>query len=1073
MSLLRHAATLLSQVRRPRDLDAIAATLGFGEFQALDARGATALGLGAPVRRPSVARGAGTLRALRFACDPTTTARDVVARAAAQLATRSPQMLWLVLAVHEPTATVIIAAPAPGGGARVAALAAESPHVTDSDAETLAAMASASQGADVLVHHRWRELLGREALTRRFYRELERVVGLLASTARGNVREDVRREIALLHASRLLFLAFLEAKGWLDGDREFLRRRFDAQCLNGGEVHRRLLDPLFFGTLNTPVSRRAPVARALGRVPFLNGGLFARAPVERRTRALRFTDEALGEMIVGVLGRFRVTAREQSTAWHEAAVDPEMLGRAFESLMASPERRATGAYYTPPELIERVTTEGLEASLVARGVSALALRAAMGGARLRAADQLALRRALDQFRVLDPACGSGAFLVHVLERLATLERAGGDSRPVAEVRRELLTRSVFGVDVNPTAVWLCELRLWLAVVLDAPDGDPTRVAPLPNLDRHVRVGDALAGEAFGGETPGDGTFAHVSSAAAALGVPTHGASAAAATSSTIVRLRLRYARATGSRKRLLARALDREERRIALAVADHACTTATRRRRDLLSALRTRDLFAQRSRPSAAQARQLESLRVAARDANRQRAALLRGASLPFAFAAHFADAAANGGFDLVLGNPPWVRLHQIPAASREAFRRSYRAFRDAAWIAGAELSGATRGFAAQADLAALFVERSLALTRPAGAVALLAPAKLWRSLAGGGVRRVVLDDADLLRLEDWSESRAAFDAVVYPSLLVALRKAGATDAAAPLQAAVQRREQPLAWTMSRASLPLDDSPGAPWLLLPPDARAAFDHLCAIGVPMAETVFGRPRLGVKTGCNEAFLVPADGSRLAAARGRPILRGEHVRAWRALPSTESIVWTHDAAGTPLATLPSDVAARLAPWRRRLEARTDATAAPWWTLFRTEAARHDTARVVWSDIARVPRALVLPAGDRTVPLNSCYVAHAADDDDALALAAYLNSPVAGAWLAAIAEPARGGYHRYLGWTVARLPLPRDWPRAVALLAPLAREAMRGSAPDDATLTAAVAKAFRVRHADIAALLVWCLR
>ena len=284
MSLLRHAATLLSQAHRARDLDAIAATLGFGEFQTLDARGAASLGLGNPALRPAIARGAGTLRALRFACDARASARDVVARAAAQLGARSPQMLWLVLAVHEPTHTVIIAAPAPGGGSRVAALATESRHVTDSDAETLAAMASASQGADVLVHHRWRELLGRDALTRRFYRELERVVGQLASTARGNVREDARREVALLHASRLLFLAFLEAKGWLDGDRDFLRRRFDAQCLAGGEVHQRLLDPLFFGTLNTSVSRRAPVARAFGRVPFLNGGLFARAPVERRAR---------------------------------------------------------------------------------------------------------------------------------------------------------------------------------------------------------------------------------------------------------------------------------------------------------------------------------------------------------------------------------------------------------------------------------------------------------------------------------------------------------------------------------------------------------------------------------------------------------------------------------------------------------------------------------------------------------------------------------------------------------------------------------------------------------------------
>ena len=1047
MSHLRNAAERLAAVRHAADLDAIATELGFGPFDALDARTASNLGLSADARRPGVARGSGTLRALRFAIADGAAPRETVARLTARLGDRAPQMLWLVLAAHQPTKTLYLAAPASGGGARVVALAVEWTHVTDSDAETLAAMAGASGGVDLLVHHRWRELLGREALTRRFYRELERVVTHLASSAKGNAPEAVRREIALLHASRLLFLAFLEAKDWLDRDREYLRHRYDAQCLAGGDVHRRLLDPLFFGTLNTPIPRRAPAARALGDIPFLNGGLFARTPIEGRARALRFTDEAIGDLIVNVLGRYRVTSREQSTAWHEAAVDPEMLGRAFESLMASPERRATGAFYTPPELIERVTMAGLDAALAPRGVGPALLRAALDGKRIGLRDRAALQRALDGFRVLDPACGSGAFLVHLLERLATLARAAGDTRSVTALRRDLLTRSIFGVDVNPTAVWLCELRLWLAVVIDAPETDPSRVPPLPNLDRHVRAGDALAGAAFG-------------------------APVSASSSRAVTRLRLRYARATGCRKQMLARALDGEERRVAIAAAEHACTVAAAARRDLIGALRSRDLFAARIAPTAAQARDLETMRVAARDARRRLASLRRGAPLPFAFGAHFADAAANGGFDLIVGNPPWVRLHQIPPASREAFRRAYRSFRDAAWLAGAESAGATRGFGAQADLAALFVERSLALTRVAGAIALLVPSKLWRSLAGGGVRRVVRDQSEIVRLEDWSESRAAFDAVVYPSLLVA-RRVVTPDAGHAVHAAVHRRTAPLEWSMASQVLPLDATPGAPWLLLPPEARAAFDHLASAGEPFALSRFQRPLLGVKTGCNDAFVIDDGASFADASLLRPVLRGEHVRAWRAAATSGAIVWTHADDGAPLATLPRAARTRLEPWRRRLEARTDARHGAWWTLFRTESARHDAARVVWCDIGRTPRALVLPKGDRTVPLNTCYVARAATDDDALALAAYLNSPVAAAWLAAIAEPARGNYRRFLGWTVARLPLPRDWEHAVAHLAPLARRAMRGDVPDDATLTAAVIKAFRVRHADVAPLLVWCLR
>jgi hypothetical protein len=131
------------------------------------------------------------------------------------------------------------------------------------------------------------------------------------------------------------------------------------------------------------------------------------------------------------------------------------------------------------------------------------------------------------------------------------------------------------------------------------------------------------------------------------------------------------------------------------------------------------------------------------------------------------------------------------------------------------------------------------------------------------------------------------------------------------------------------------------------------------------------------------------------------------------------------------------------------------------------------VVWSDIGRSPRALVLPAGDPTVPLNSCYVVRAPSQNDALALCCLLNSPVAAAWLAAIAEPARGGYHRYLGWTLARLPIPRDWPRAAAMLAPLARAAIEGQTLDPATLADAATRAYRVRAHAIAPLLTWCLR
>jgi hypothetical protein len=162
--------------------------------------------------------------------------------------------------------------------------------------------------------------------------------------------------------------------------------------------------------------------------------------------------------------------------------------------------------------------------------------------------------------------------------------------------------------------------------------------------------------------------------------------------------------------------------------------------------------------------------------------------------------------------------------------------------------------------------------------------------------------------------------------------------------------------------------------------------------------------------------------------------------------------------------------LKPWRSRLEARSDSRGERWWGVFRTEAARHDCARVVWSDIGRSPRALVLEAGDPTVPLNTCYVVRAPSADDAHALTALLNSSVAASWLGALAEPARGGYRRFLGWTCARFPVPWAWEDVRAQLAPIARAAASGDAPDAWTLTERVIRAYGVRHAELAPLLTW---
>lgn len=1074
MDSLSHAARALDAAGSAEGREALLAALGFSERALpLDAAARGRLGLPSQVLAAHVSTAEGALRALSVELDDGGNVRECVSLVARQLAARCPHLLWLLVVAHAGAPAVAVATwRCTHTGPRIAAMVTERGHVVDSDAETICAMAATQEiASDTLRHIRWLDILGRDVVTRRFFHSLTGAVTLLADSLPSIIPATDANQIALLTTSRLLFLSFLETKGWLDADFGFLANGFGSCMASGGDYQRRVLEPLFFGTLNTRVTERAPRARAFGRIPFLNGGLFSRSPIERIHRRFRFTDDALGSLFGDVLVRYRFTAREDAATWSQAAIDPEMLGKVFEALMHSGNRKSHGVYYTPQHFVERITSlafvTALRDYLSADSVDRL-LHAQDCAAEAHPRALEALRR----LRILDPACGSGAFLVHALERVTHLRITLGDPVAVSEIRRSVLTRSVFGVDSNPTAVWLCQLRLWLSAVIDSQERDATRVVPLPNLDRQIRVGNSLAGLPFDPQ-------------ATAFRASDHGST-----------LRDRYARATGRRKISLGRRLDTAERDRALQAIDVAISIAGFERREIIRAARTRDLFHKLTSPDAKSRSRLLSLRSAIRSLRRRRIAITRGEIPAFAYTSHFSNVADAGGFDLVIGNPPWVRVHNVPPHERARYREQFSVYRASAWAEGARGAQAGRGFAGQIDLAALFIERSVQLLSPGGTLALLLPSKLWRSLAGGGVRQLLLDRARITTIEDHSDGRDTFDAAVYPSILVATRRgtsdiaphsteSGAQHANPPrVTVAVNRRNGIAGWVACARDVPLDATAGSPWLLLPPRARAAFDCLSRAGIPLYESALRRPHLGVKTGCNEAFIVTTQhpdsplasvtaGNRCGLLESdllRPLVRGETLTAWRLSGNAERIIWTHDADGQPLRQLPSHTHQWMVRWRRRLEQRSDCRSDRWWSLFRIESADSERARVIWADMGRAPRAAVLDAGDPTVALNTCYSITCSTAADALAFAALLNSDVVTAWLAVIAEPARGGYHRYLGWTIARLPLPTDWPRARHILAPVASAARSGHTPSAQELDALVLEAYDLTASALEPLLGW---
>jgi hypothetical protein len=330
---------------------------------------------------------------------------------------------------------------------------------------------------------------------------------------------------------------------------------------------------------------------------------------------------------------------------------------------------------------------------------------------------------------------------------------------------------------------------------------------------------------------------------------------------------------------------------------------------------------------------------------------------------------------------------------------REVLAFRYPSWRPPAGVAGR---FAHVPDLSVAFYERALELVPPGGIVALLTPAKLATAGYAERLRRRLAEKTQLERVALLDDSVAAsFGAAVYPMALVAVRREPEPGAT-------------FARTLGPSSL--DDrlpqqqlqAPG-PWVLAP-GAAAVARRLAREHRPLGER--WPPQLGVKTGADSLFLVdqPIEGAR-------PAVRGRDLTRWRMTPRVY-VLWTHDSHGRPLEHLPPSLAQRLAPHTEQLRRRTDYRRGPAWQLFRPRlgCAAH---RVLWADLARGLDAAVAPPD--VVPLNTVYGIATGSDEDALALAAILNTRWCTALARLAADPARGGFRRFNAGVVARLPLP----------------------------------------------------
>lgn len=774
-------------------------------------------------------------------------------------------------------------------------------------------------------------------------------------------RGEQRRTLALIQLTRLLFLYFIQSKGWLDYRPAYIREEVDRALNAGRNLQRWVIAPLFFGALACPPRKRSGRARALGTLPFLNGGLFTPHHIER-SAGCAVPDVAWCEAVDQLFERFHFTVTEDDESGH--AIAPDMLGHVFERVMAADRRKEAGAFYTPSDLVRRTLEEGLASAVMER----LGTSWNEAAARLNGNDPK-VRDAVAQLRILDPACGSGAFLLGALERLTQLRATA--EKPAHTLRRIVLSSQIFGVDLDPMAIRLSELRLWLAVAAGDPPTEPEQVEPLPNLDASVRQGDAL-------REPAELVSIHP------------------AASHELRVLRQRYARSTGNAKRTLVRQLRRAELQAAARAIDEGTGCLEQRIAELIHAARAPDLFGQKGRLAREDRDLLAELRRELRELRQARRELRREGRLPwFSAAAQFADVMASGGFDIVAGNPPWVRAETLAPGRRERLSRRFRWWR----------TGGGRGYQHQPDLSVAFAERACELAAPGGTIALLLPEKL-ATTGYGSVMRGALSSSCTLRMAAPipPDDAAKFGATVYPLMLVAAKRVAEPDT-----------EVRVSLDSGAPTLPQSSLGAGPWILGRAGVGDLVSALRAAHSSLGETL--RPRLGVKTGADRVFLDPED---VEPELLRPAVRGRDVRPFR-VSSRHRLLWTHDARGEPLKTLPPRARAWIAQHADTLRARSDARQGVPWTLFRVRGAL-DPWRVTWADVSRTlhAAALVREAADH-IPLNTCYVVSVSSAGEADSLAAWLNAPPVRALAAASAPPAAGGYRRHTASVVEDLPLP----------------------------------------------------
>ena len=643
--------------------------------------------------------------------------------------------------------------------------------------------------------------------------------------------EKQARDFVKRMMGRIVFLYFIQKKGWLsvkqgkkwgEGNPDYLYDLFK-KSKQKDDFYARELVPLFFTRLNNEDSENKARDE---RFPYLNGGLFDDTQ-DRKYNKLHLPEDVF-ERMFNTFNNYNFTIYEDAPDEHTVAVDPEMLGHIFENLLE--DNKDKGAFYTPKEIVHYMCKESLKSYLFAQDekqyaedlakatIDKIIQQQELNEDETTFAEKNAYKiiDALESVKICDPAIGSGAFPMGLLQEIFNaqiyLQELKGfkKAKTDADIKKHIIEESIYGVDIDGGAVDIARLRFWLSLVVDEQEPQP-----LPNLDFKIICANTLVplGELNGLDME----------AKASLAVK------------ELEKIRHDFFNVSSESKINLERQFKRVQN-------------------DLLS------------------------LRELTTKDNYDFYTKLYGFN-PFDFEAapcSWFDPwwmfGVKEGFDIVIGNPPYVQLQKDGGSLAKLYQTyKYDTF---------ERTG---------DIYSLFYERGVQLLNDKGILCYITSNKWMRANYGASTRQFFAEKTHPLLLIDFGNIQVFETATVDTNILILQNKPKAKrhenkDAfAVRINNDFNIEDQSLQEYVLKNGYSLSSLSQNAWVVGERDIYGIKEFIEQQGVPIGK--WTTINYGVKTGLNEAFIIPEDVKEKLIKDEpksieilKPVLRGKDISAW---------------------------------------------------------------------------------------------------------------------------------------------------------------------------------------------------